>query len=88
MNQYMLLLYIFSDSDTNPPMTGSKGKLIPLRNNAAGRMSGFEVILKGLVTEYFPKDKRSKGYNVSINVTSIIVVEQLEKRLNILLRDN
>lgn len=46
-------------------MVRSNGKLTPLRNNAAGMMSGLEVILKSLITEYFPKDKQSKGYNVS-----------------------
>lgn len=60
-----ILVYYFSESDIKPPMLGSDGNLIPLRNNAAGMMSGFEVILKGLISEYFPRDKRSKGYNVS-----------------------
>lgn len=27
-------------------------------------MTGLELIMKSLITEYFPNDKRSKGYNV------------------------
>lgn len=53
-----------SDNRFNPPMDGPDGLLIPLRNNAAGKMTGLEVITKSLITEYFPKDRRSKGYNV------------------------
>ncbi|VVC39027.1 Hypothetical protein CINCED_3A015755, partial [Cinara cedri] len=56
-----------NDSDINPPIAGPNGMLIPLRNNAAGMMTGFEVILKSLITEYFPKDKRSKGFNIMIH---------------------
>lgn len=56
----------FSESKYKPPVIGPKGKLIPLRNNAAGRITGFEVILRNLINENFPNDKRSKGYyNVS-----------------------
>lgn len=46
-------------------MAGPNGMLIPLRNNAAGKMSGIELILRSLSDEYFPQDKRSKGFNVS-----------------------
>lgn len=55
---------VFSDSEYNPPITKPDGSLMPLRNNVAGKMTGLELILKSLITEYFPSDKRSKGYNV------------------------
>lgn len=45
-------------------MTGPNGMLIPLKNNAAGKMTGVEFILRSLTNEYFPQDKRSKGFNV------------------------
>lgn len=48
----------------NPPMDGPNGQLIPLRNNAAGKMTGLEIITRSLNTEYFPQDIRSKGFNV------------------------
>lgn len=46
-------------------MDGPNGMLIPLKNNAAGKMTGLEVVLRSLVSEYFPRDTRSKGFNVS-----------------------
>jgi len=45
-------------------MAGSDGGFIPLKNNAIGKMSGLEIIMKDMVTEYFPIDKRIKGFNV------------------------
>ncbi|KAF0762104.1 sodium channel protein Nach-like, partial [Aphis craccivora] len=30
-------------------------------------MTGLELIMKSLITEYFPNDKRSKGYNIMIH---------------------
>lgn len=60
----MIVLLFFSDSKFNPPIAKPNGKLIPLKNNVAGKMTGLELIMKSLITEYFPNDKRSKGYNV------------------------
>jgi hypothetical protein len=45
-------------------VAGPNDMLIPLRNNAAGKMTGLELILKSLITEYSPVDTRSKGFNV------------------------
>lgn len=45
-------------------MDGPSNTLIPLRNNAAGKMTGLEVFLRNLITEYFPQETRSKGFNV------------------------
>lgn len=53
-------------------MTGLNGGLIPLRNNAAGKMTGLEVILNNLITEYFPIDKQYKGFNVRIHWESLL----------------
>eukprot|EP00102_Acyrthosiphon_pisum_P018863 XP_016656073.1 PREDICTED: uncharacterized protein LOC107882350 [Acyrthosiphon pisum] len=53
-----------TDSEYNPPIAKPDGGLMPLRNNVAGKMTGLELIMKSLITEYFPEDKRSKGYNV------------------------
>lgn len=63
-NYSLLFHYVYSDSELNPPMEEPDGTLTPLRNNAAGKMSGFEVILNTLFHEYFPDDNRDKGYNV------------------------
>jgi len=62
--QCMVMFLLFSDSKINPPTIEPNGVMVPLRNNAAGKMSGFEVILKSLITEYFPIDQRTKGFNV------------------------
>lgn len=64
---FIIFLFKFSDNMINPPMTGPNGLLIPLRNNAAGKMTGFEVITRSLITEYFPQDIRTKGFNVHYN---------------------
>lgn len=61
---YDRFCYVFSDSEFNPPIAKPNGKLIPLKNNVAGKMTGLELIMKSLITEYFPNDKRFKGYNV------------------------
>lgn len=61
---YLLYHAFFRDSENKPPMAGPNKKLVPLRNNAAGKMSGLEVILKNLNLQYFPIDNRGKGYNV------------------------
>lgn len=55
--------FLFSDNEINPPMTGPNDMLIPLRNNAAGKMTGLEVLLKD-INEYFPNNMQAKGYNV------------------------
>lgn len=44
-------------------------KLVSLKNNAAGKITGFEFVLKSLDLEYLPKDKRIKGFNVRIHAT-------------------
>ncbi|XP_022177700.1 sodium channel protein Nach-like [Myzus persicae] len=56
-----------NDSDYNPPIAKPNGSLMPLRNNVAGKMTGLELIMKSLITEYFPNDKRSKGYNIMVH---------------------
>ncbi|XP_027847543.2 sodium channel protein Nach-like [Aphis gossypii] len=56
-----------NDSEFNPPIAKPNGKLIPLKNNVAGKMTGLELIMKSLITEYFPNDKRFKGYNIMIH---------------------
>ncbi|XP_026816067.1 sodium channel protein Nach-like [Rhopalosiphum maidis] len=56
-----------NDSEFNPPIAKPNGKLLPLKNNVAGKMTGLELIMKSLITEYFPNDKRSKGYNIMIH---------------------
>ncbi|XP_072156175.1 pickpocket protein 11 [Bemisia tabaci] len=43
------------------------GTLHALRNNAAGKITGFEVLLKSLDHEYLADDKRVRGYNVIIH---------------------
>lgn len=61
----MIFIVVTSISDRNPPLNGPEGKLIPLRNNAAGKNTGFKVIMHNLSDEFFPEDKRRRGYNVS-----------------------
>ncbi|XP_025421820.1 sodium channel protein Nach-like [Sipha flava] len=56
-----------NDSEFNPPVAGPNDMLIPLRNNAAGKMTGLELILKSLITEYSPVDTRSKGFNIMVH---------------------
>ncbi|XP_016656092.2 pickpocket protein 11-like [Acyrthosiphon pisum] len=56
-----------TDSEYNPPIAKPDGGLMPLRNNVAGKMTGLELIMKSLITEYFPEDKRSKGYNIMVH---------------------
>ncbi|XP_050426692.1 pickpocket protein 11-like [Adelges cooleyi] len=55
------------DSERNPPLIGSDGELVPLRNNAAGKMSGIELVLRNMEDEHFPKDRKLKGYNIMVH---------------------
>lgn len=49
-------------------MTGTNDDLIPLKNNAVGKMTGFEVIIKNLIrSEQFPIDNQTKGFNVRLH---------------------
>lgn len=49
-------------------MNGANGDLIPLKNNAVGKMTGFEVIIKNLINiEHFPFDNQTKGFNVRLH---------------------
>lgn len=44
-------------------MIGPHDTLIPLRNNAAGKMTGLEVLIKD-IDDHFPNNAHAKGYNV------------------------
>lgn len=63
MNSNNNFVFLFSDNEINPPMIGPDDMLIPLRNNAAGKMTGLEVLLRD-INEYFPNNMQAKGYNV------------------------
>lgn len=66
-------------------MVGPDDTLIPLRNNAAGKMTGLELILKSLITEYFPVDTRSKGFNVRLIPQDARVAFYRETRIIIMI---
>ncbi|KAK7576723.1 hypothetical protein V9T40_013009 [Parthenolecanium corni] len=56
-----------TSTNQTPPFLAADGKLIALRNNAAGKITGFEVILKVLDHEYLPGDRRVRGYNIMVH---------------------
>lgn len=61
-----------SDGIYDPTSAGPKRTPIPLRNNAAGKGTGLKVVMNNMSDEYFPGDKRSRGFNVSGSVISIL----------------
>ncbi|KAI5703920.1 hypothetical protein M8J75_000098 [Diaphorina citri] len=56
-----------SISDINPPFENEHGHLESIRNNAAGKITGFEFYLKSLEHEYLPNDKRIRAYSVIVH---------------------
>ncbi|KAF0757667.1 pickpocket protein 19-like, partial [Aphis craccivora] len=50
-------------SQINPPLIGSDGVLIPLRNNAAGKGTGLSLIMSNMSDSFFPNDNRRRGFN-------------------------
>ncbi|XP_050426691.1 sodium channel protein Nach-like [Adelges cooleyi] len=56
-----------NDSDITPPESKPDGSLVPLRNNAGGKVTGFEVVMNDMDKEYIPDDLRPRGYNVIVH---------------------